>query len=397
MKGTKLIVSIGLILVLVLSTILAACAQEAAAPGAPTRISPQVPTQPTTPTAPTTPTKPAPAKPAPAPEAEVIKWVCQNSFGGPPFSQFGQTWADKVEELTDGQIDITYHMSGAIVPAYEETGGVIDGIIDVACIGMDQSRGRLGDQMDFFGYNPFYFDALDYLFWYSQYGGLEILDELTQSQGVKMRPIQIAGPEHFAWANFKITSVEDIKGIKYRTMSSLFQAVIAELGGVPTAMPGSETFTALQTGVIDAAEYSGPAMDFATGFQDICKYVHSPGIHQPASIGGMIMTSDTWNGLTPYLQILIDTASDWAFLQNYLWSVKADQEAVIKIMDAGVEYVILSPEFQTQLRKVYDGVVAEKTAKDPTMQRLWDSHVTYINSAGDYKQKFISSFNPFAE
>ena len=103
--------SIGLILVLVASLVLAACAPAAPTPGAPTRITPQVPEQKQQAPVTVTPTVPKAAKPAPAPSAEIFEWKFQDNVPVGPGAhwQVGLWFNDWVENHSNGRLVITQY------------------------------------------------------------------------------------------------------------------------------------------------------------------------------------------------------------------------------------------------------------------------------------------------
>ena len=49
--------------------------------------------------------------------------------------------------------------------------------------------------------------------------------------------------------------------------------ILNKLGASVSPLPGGEVYLALERGVIDAAEYSTPAMNYPMGFDEITKYV----------------------------------------------------------------------------------------------------------------------------
>ncbi len=64
-----------------------------------------------------------------------------------------------------------------------------------------------------------------------------------------------------------------------------------------TAWPGGEIMPNLQRGVLDGAEYSIPAFDKTLGIWEVCKYVMTPGIHQPASQTGLLINKKAYAAL----------------------------------------------------------------------------------------------------
>ena len=70
------------------------------------------------------------------------------------------------------------------------------------------------------------------------------------------------------------------QGLKIR-IPGLGGEVFKRIGGLPVLLPGSELFTALQTGAIDASEWVAPYNDLAFGLHKAAKYYYYPGWHEP--------------------------------------------------------------------------------------------------------------------
>ena len=62
------------------------------------------------------------------------------------------------------------------------------------------------------------------------------------------------------WFKKPIRALADIQGLKIR-MAGLQSEVLSRLGATTINLPGGEVMPALQSGVIDAAEWGGPWMD----------------------------------------------------------------------------------------------------------------------------------------
>ena len=116
----------------------------------------------------------------------------------------------------------------------------------------------------------------------------------------------------FAFSNSKqpITSVEDMEGMRIRTMTlPTHEAMISSLGGQPTPLPWAEVYTALQTGVADGQMNPIPIIAFAK-FDEVQKYL---------SITNHVITPYVWtmnedffNSLSPEHQTLINWAAEVA-------------------------------------------------------------------------------------
>lgn len=116
----------------------------------------------------------------------------------------------------------------------------------------------------------------------------------------------------FAFTNSKkpITSVEDMAGLRIRTMTlPTHETIVSSLGGQPTPLPWAEVYTALQTGVADGQMNPVPIIAFAK-FDEVQKYL---------SVTNHIITPYIWtmnaefyNGLSDEHKTLVNWASEVA-------------------------------------------------------------------------------------
>src|SRR3954462_71639 len=64
-----------------------------------------------------------------------------------------------------------------------------------------------------------------------------------------------------------IRTIEDFKGLKLRVPGGMIAEGFAAIGARTTLLPGGEVFSALEKGTVDAADYTGPAVNWDLGFQ----------------------------------------------------------------------------------------------------------------------------------
>ena len=80
------------------------------------------------------------------------------------------------------------------------------------------------------------------------------------------------GARSFYNSQKPITSIEDLKGMKFRVMQNdVFVDMMSALGANATPMPYGEVYSAIQTGVIDGAENNYPSYD-SSGHAEVAKY-----------------------------------------------------------------------------------------------------------------------------
>ena len=132
------------------------------------------------------------------------------------------------------------------------------------------------------------------------------------------------------------------------------------LGMLPTPMPSSELFTALQTGVVDAGE-NDPASVVSWGWIDIIKY-YMLDMHTISS-NVIVMNKAKLERQTPEIQQAIRRAAIRAvdFQLNYIQQAWAD--CLKQIRDKGVTVVELNSSqikaFQDKIQHLTDQYDAE--------------------------------------
>ena len=112
---------------------------------------------------------------------------------------------------------------------------------------------------------PFGLNAQEMNAWLHYGGGQELWEELYEPFNLIPLAGGNTGVQMAGWFNKEINSLEDLKGIRMR-IPGLAGKVFTRAGGEAVLMPGSEIFTNLQTGVIDAAEWIGPYNDLTLDF-----------------------------------------------------------------------------------------------------------------------------------
>ena len=109
-------------------------------------------------------------------------------------------------------------------------------------------------------------------------------------------PCGTISPEAAGWFRDEITSPEDFKGLKFRA-AGVGGEIMTEYGMSVTMLPGGELYQALETGVLDATEFSLPTVDEQLGFFQVAKNYYLPGWHQPSTNQFLYVNLDVWNGL----------------------------------------------------------------------------------------------------
>lgn len=373
MKGKLFLVFMSLLLVTGL--VFAACAKATPKPTpAPAAGAPAATPAP----APVATPRPAPAA-TPAPTA--MKWKMASAWPkGTVLQEAADRFAKIVGEMSGGRLTIDSHPGGAIVGALEIFDAVNAGTIDVSSgwagywIGKEPA-GPL------FAALPMGFDVYSFLAWTYSGGGLDLWKEMYSKYNFGfVGPGGILPPEDFAWAHKPLRTLDDFKGLKFRTVG-FWGEILQRLGASVVTLPGAEVYPSLQRKVLDAAEYSNPNIDYDLGFHEIAKYLHVPGLHQPSSILEIIVNKKSWDALTPDLQSIVRTSAESTTLWLLQASIWRDSIALEKFKAYGTEIIYVDPKIQAEIKRLADALYDEKAAKDPFFAKV-------LKSQRDFRAKY---------
>jgi TRAP-type mannitol/chloroaromatic compound transport system substrate-binding protein len=133
-----------------------------------------------------------------------------------------------------------------------------------------------------FGSQPFGLRADEQFGWMIHGGGQALYDEMYGRFGIKPFLCGNSGPQWAGWFRNEINSVEDLKGLKFRT-TGLASEMAPSLAWPPKPWAARRCSRRLQTGALDAGEFIGPWTDSALGFYQVAKNYYWPGVGEPSS------------------------------------------------------------------------------------------------------------------
>lgn len=308
----------------------------------------------------------------------------QSVFGlnTPSIGPSPQLWADRVSRATNGEVEIKVHGAGDFVPPFEVFGAVSAGAIPMGFdwIGYWAQQIPVANLVGSMPFGPTPEVALGWMF---EGGGLEIIQKAYDPFGVKVIPCHLVGAESGGWFNKEINSVADLQGLNMR-IAGLGGMAMARLGANTQVVPSGEIFLSLETGRIDAAEFSSPQLDIGLGFQRVAKYYYFPGWHQPSSWDSIIINMDVWNGFNEATKDAMLEACQANITYNLHDQIDAQADAIAEIRAAGVEVRRFPDEVLVALRDASAEVMAEQAEQDPIFAEALDSLNAYMESVGEW-------------
>lgn len=167
------------------------------------------------------------------------------------------------------------------------------------------------------------------------------------------------------YAKKPVKTLADVKGMKIRVQQSdLWVSLVQAMGANPTPIPMAEVYTALKTGLVDAAENNYPSYETAKHYEAATVYSETQHVMSPEIL---VFSKKIWDTLNKEEQKIIrDAAKETIPYYVDLWSKKelASKEAAKK---AGATFVdgVHKAEFVAAMKPVW-----EKFSPTPELKAL---------------------------
>ena len=178
-----------------------------------------------------------------------------------------------------------------------------------------------------------------------------------------------------------IPDVASIKDFKFRSPPGMESMIFTALGAKPIVMDFGEVPTALQTGLIDGADYSSLATNYAGGHYEQNKYATYPGFHSmPAD--HLACNTKVWKKLKPHERGAMKAGIEIAGRTITSLVERKNAEAVKALKEMGVTLHDWSREDRLKFRNAALGAWEEWKTKSPEAAALIEIHKAYMKANG---------------
>ena len=229
------------------------------------------------------------------------------------FHEYALDFAKKVNDMTGGDLKIEVLPAGAVVPAFQLLDAVSKGTLDGGHGVLVYHYGKQ-NALALWGSGPaFGMDANMMLAWHKYGGGKELLAKLYGSIGANVVSFPY-GPmptQPLGWFKKPITKVQDMKGLKFRTVGISID-VFTAMGAAVNALPGGEIVPAMDRGLLDAAEFNNASSDRLLGFPDVSKVCMLQSFHQNAEQFEIMFNKGKFDALPAKMKSIIENAVEAA-------------------------------------------------------------------------------------
>jgi TRAP-type mannitol/chloroaromatic compound transport system substrate-binding protein len=258
--------------------------------------------------------------------------------GGPPLEIWVQNFADAVNELTRGEVEIEPFTAGTLGSALKVAETVENGVAEAGHTFIGYEYGADKTTVLFAG-RPGGLNDEEMIHWLNTGGGKELWREYRlETAGVIAFPCTYMPREAGMFSSKRIQTLDDFDGVKLRTAGA-WAEIAGGLGVSTVVVPGAEVYQALERGVVDAVEWSTLSLNQSSGFHKVAPYIIMPGFHQSVAICECSFNQDAWNDLTEEQQSAIETAAYLAGHRTYETTGNNDADAYQFFLDNGTEFV----------------------------------------------------------
>ena len=288
--------------------------------------------------------------------AQTTTWRVQTSWPAGVGLQTFKSWCGTIKEKTGGELDFKPFAAKEVVGDFELLDGVRNGVLEA----MNSFTLYWAGKVPAIAFLSSYLMGLRYphewdIFFYSN-GGLQAARDVFAKQGL-MYVNRIHHGPNIIHSKKPIRTINDFKDLKLRVPGGMIAEGFAAIGARTTLLPGGEVFSALEKGTVDAADYTGPAVNWDLGFQQVTKYIWTgpvglESIYQPVDLMDFCVRMDVYNKLSAKMKQWLDDEIQVYSNIHHAAIQKADMEAWGKFEKAGTQINRLPVEDLEKFQRV---------------------------------------------
>lgn len=301
-------------------------------------------------------TQPTAAPASAAPEPEPITIIGGDNAGVGAAAQLcGEAFSDKIEELSGGKITVEYYPNSVLGNDQELQQQMLDGDIQFVVCQTAQTTNFVPQvaifdlPMVFAAYDA---TAIDEVLNKSAFK--DKMDEYYNEKGFDCLGYLQGATYRQTTSNVALYTIDDFQGLNIRTMENKYHmAFWSAWGANPTPLPWSETYLALQQGVVDAQEN---ATDTVAGnrLYEVQKYLCMT--NHILYCNQLLYSKEAYDSLDPAYQAIITEAADYALglISEQLTKINDDNLKVCE--DNGMTVITYDDAFFTEMIEKVQGV-----------------------------------------
>ncbi|MEK6245464.1 MAG: TRAP transporter substrate-binding protein [Pseudomonadota bacterium] len=309
---------------------------------------------------------------------EKVSWKMQSTFPSSltHLGPSGVRFTKDLERMSGGNFAVKFFEPGALVPALECFDAVSKGSVESCWTPAGYFTGKY-PALAFFTAVPFGPNIGEFMAWKWFGGGSELQAEIYAKHNLVSFDALCIGPETSGWFRKEVKSLNELKGMKMRFFG-LGAQVMQKLGVSTQLLAAADIYPALERGVIDATEFSMPAMDIKLGFHQIAKFNYFPGWHQQTSCTDFMANKTAYDKLPEAYKAMIQVAAKAQVIHTFAESEAMQFPVMAEMRD---KHKVQIKRWDDKALAAYEqawlDVLKEESAKDPVFKKIADHYLDF--------------------
>jgi TRAP-type mannitol/chloroaromatic compound transport system substrate-binding protein len=309
------------------------------------------------------------------------------------FHEYANDFAKRVNDMAGGRLKIEVLPAGAVVPPFQLLDAVNKGTLDGGHGVLAYHYGK-NTALALWGSGPaFGMDPNMVLAWHNYGGGKELLAEIYKSLNIDVVS-RVYGPmptQPLGWFKKPVAKVEDMKGLKFRTVG-LAVDIFTELGTSVNPLPGGEIVPALDRGLIDAAEFNNASSDRVLGFPDVVKNCMLQSFHQSGEQFEILFNKTKFDALPAELRNIVDVAVQASSADMSWKAIDRNSKDYEDLKKQGIKFYKTPDSVLRAQLAAWDKVIAKKSAENALFKKVLESQREYAARAGQWQNDYMVDF-----
>jgi TRAP-type C4-dicarboxylate transport system substrate-binding protein len=318
---------------------------------------------------------------APVAAQDTTTWKVQSHWPGASSSYEDSLVRLKnvIEERTDGRLKLQLFEAGSLFKSTEIFNAVSRGILEMGTISPAYAQDKISLAGIASGL-PFAFrNVWEAAYFHQGLGFEEMLREEAAEHDVywatdKVYPTEMVVKE-------PINSWEDFTKLKIRSSGTL-QSFLTKAGAAASYIPGSELYSALDSGIVDGAHWGAAQGAFSMGLYEVAKYHVQPALNI-AGTDVIIVSQKALDKLPEDIQKIVKQALDeqfWVRTNEYLYKERITLAKAIE--EQGVQINTLPDDVQERLTKTAQSMWDEEGKRSENAEKALGMLKDYLRELG---------------
>jgi TRAP-type mannitol/chloroaromatic compound transport system substrate-binding protein len=311
-------------------------------------------------------------------------WKIQTSWPGGVGLDIFKAWCASIVEKTSGELAFEPYGANELVGEFQLFDALRRGELQAMNSFTQYWSGRIPATVFLAAYPLGLRQPHEWDVFYYGLGGLEIAREMFAAFDMYyLGPVRHGA--NIIHSKKPIHSIEDFRDLRIRMPGGMVAELFQAAGAKTAMLPGTEILGALENDMIDAADFVGPAVNYALGFQKVAKYVSMgpPGfmsIYQPVDLMDLTVAMPSWRALSANMRSFLEDEARIYSHEHHAGIEAADQEAWRKFDAAAVEVTRLSDADVLAFTKLAVPRWFDWANRDADAGRVFRIHLDYMMS-----------------